>query len=358
MSSVAAQMKSFIAAAAARPAATRPRSFQSGSAKVGFAARVLATVLTLSAGNLIAADPPRIDLSTWTPPEIASVGDDPFGALVKYGHALFTDTANQIGPTVADPARRYAGNNLSCQSCHLQGGTQLYAMPLVGVWGQFPQYRRREGAVGTLEERINGCMERSMNGRALPLASREMKAYLSFMRWLSAGIADGAKLQGAGTLSVKEPDRAADLDHGKEVFGRVCAACHGADGLGKRAASGAGYEFPPLWGPDSYNNGAGMTRLLDAAAFVKNNMPFGTTYAAPVLSDEEAYDVAAFIDSAERPQKADLAKDFPILVQKPVDSPYGPYADDFSPEQHKYGPFAPIRAKVKELKEQSTRLGQ
>ena len=98
-------MKSFIAAAAARPAATRPRSFQSGSAKVGFAARVLATVLTLSAGNLIAADPPRIDLSTWTPPEIASVGDDPFGALVKYGHALFTDTANQIGPTVADPAR-------------------------------------------------------------------------------------------------------------------------------------------------------------------------------------------------------------------------------------------------------------
>jgi thiosulfate dehydrogenase len=258
---------------------------------------------------------------------------------------------------VADPARRYAGNNLSCQSCHLQGGTQLYAMPLVGVWGQFPQYRRREGAVGTLEERINGCMERSMNGRALPLASREMKAYLSFMRWLSAGIADGAKLQGAGMLSVKEPDRAADLDHGKEVFGRVCAACHGADGLGKRAASGAGYEFPPLWGPDSYNNGAGMTRLLDAAAFVKNNMPFGTTYAAPILSDEEAYDVAAFIDSGERPQKADLAKDFPILLQKPVDSPYGPYADDFGPQQHKYGPFGPIRAKVKELQEQSTRVG-
>ena len=286
---------------------------------MAFAASVLATVLMLSAGNLIAADPPRIDLSTWTPPEIGSVGDDPFGALVKYGHALFTDTANQIGPTVADPAKRYAGNNLSCQSCHLQGGTQLYAMPLVGVWGQFPQYRRREGAVGTLEERINGCMERSMNGRALPLDGREMKAYLSFMRWLSAGIADGAKLQGAGMLSVKEPDRAADLDHGKEVFGRVCAACHGADGLGKRAASGAGYEFPPLWGPDSYNNGAGMTRLLDAAAFVKNNMPFGTTYAAPVLSDEEAYDVAAFIDSGERPQKADLAKDFPILLQKPVE---------------------------------------
>ena len=314
---------------------------------MGFAA--LATVLTLSAGNLIAADPPRIDLSTWTPPEIASVGDDPFGALVKYGHALFTDTANQIGPTVADPARRYAGNNLSCQSCHLKAGTQLYAMPLVGVWGQFPQYRRREGAVGTLEERINGCIERSMNGSALPLDGREMKAYLSFMRWLSAGIADGAKLQGAGTLSVKEPDRAADLDHGKEVFGRVCAACHGADGLGKRAASGAGYEFPPLWGPDSYNNGAGMTRVLTSAAFVRHNMPFGTTFDAPVLTDADAYDVAGYINSKDRPAKAGLDKDFPKLLQKAADTPYGPYADGFPPQQHKFGPFGPISAKLREL---------
>jgi thiosulfate dehydrogenase len=358
MSRIAAQLKSLVARASARVAAVRLRSFQVGSAKLVFVAGALAALVMLSASSLIAADPPQIDLATWTPPDIGSVGDDPFGELVKYGHSLFTDTANQIGPTVADPAKRYAGNNLTCQSCHLQGGTQLYAMPLVGIWGQFPQYRRREGVVGTLEDRINGCMERSLNGRALPLESREMKAYLSFMRWLSAGVADGAKLHGAGMLAVKEPDRAADLDHGKQVFAQVCAACHGADGLGKRAARGAGYEFPPLWGPDSYNNGAGMTRLLDAAAFIKNNMPLGTTYAAPVLSDEEAYDVAAFIDSAQRPQMADLAKDYPNLLQKPVDSPYGPYADDFSPAQHKYGPFAPIRAKIKELREQFTRAGQ
>lgn len=358
MSRIAAPLKSFMAGASTRAAAVRPLSLRVASATMVFVAGALAAFIMLSASSLIAADPPRVDLATWTPPDIGSVGDDPFGELVKYGHSLFTDTANQIGPTVADPAKRYAGNNLTCQSCHLQAGRQLYAMPLVGVWGQFPQYRRREGVVGTLEDRINGCMERSMNGRALPLESREMKAYLSFMRWLSAGIADGAKLQGAGTLAVKEPDRAADLAHGKQIFAQVCAACHGADGLGKRAESGAGYQFPPLWGPDSYNNGAGMTRVLDAASFIKNNMPFGTTYAAPVLSDEEAYDVAAFIDSAERPQKADLAKDYPNLLQKPVDSPYGPYADDFGPAQHKYGPFAPIRAKIKELKEQSTRASQ
>jgi thiosulfate dehydrogenase len=358
MSRIAAQLQSFIAVASRSAAAVRPRSCRVKSAIMVFVAGALATFMMFSASSLIAADPPRVDLATWTPPDIGSVGDGPFEELVKYGHSLFTDTANQIGPTVADPAKRYAGNNLTCQSCHLQAGKQLYAMPLVGVWGQFPQYRRREGAVGTLEDRINGCMERSMNGRALPLESREMKAYLSFIRWLSAGIADGAKLQGAGTLAVKEPDRAADPTHGKQVFTQVCAACHGADGLGKRAESGAGYQFPPLWGPDSYNNGAGMTRVLDAASFIKNNMPFGTTYTAPVLSDEEAYDVAAFIDSAERPQKADLAKDYPNLLQKPVDSPYGPYADDFSPAQHKYGPFAPIRAKIKELREQATRAGR
>jgi thiosulfate dehydrogenase len=222
-------------------------------------------------------------------------------------------------------------------------------MPLVGVWGQFPQYRGREGEIVMLEDRINGCMERSMNGRALPRSSREMKAYLAFMKWLSAGVPDGAKLFGGGVLAVKEPARAADIVHGKLLFGQACASCHGANGLGQRAATGAGYQFPPLWGPDSYNNGAGMARLLAAAAFIRNNMPFGTTYAAPALSDEDAYDIAGYINSAERPQKADLARDYPNRLQKPVDAPYGPYADDFSPAQHKLGPFDPIRARLKEL---------
>ena len=198
-----------------------------------------------------------------------------------------------------------------------------------------------------------------MNGRALPLASREIEA-LSVVHAMAVGRCsqDGTKLQGAGTLSVKEPDRAANLDHGKEVFGRVCAACHGADGLGKRAASGAGYEFPPLWGPDSYNNGAGMTRLLDAAGFPsKTTCPFGTTYAAPVLSDEEAYDVSGFYRQRRAAAEGRSGQGLPHPAAKAVNSPYGPYADDFSPEQHKYGPFTPIRAKVKELKEQSTRVG-
>jgi thiosulfate dehydrogenase len=290
-----------------------------------------------------------VDLTRWAPPNIAAVGDDPFGALVKYGHALFTDTANEIGPTVPDATRRLAGNNLTCQNCHLKGATQPYAMPLVGVWGQFPQYRAREGAVDTLADRINGCMERSMNGRALPLRSREMAALSAYMRWLSTGIPDGAKLVGAGTLRIKEPARAADLPHGAQIFAQVCAACHGADGLGQRAQVGAGYQFPPLWGPDSFNNGAGMSRLLTVAAYAMHNMPFGTTFNAPVLTDEDAYDVAGYIVSRQRPERANLDRDFPVRLQKPIDTPYDPYVDGFSQEQHRYGPFGPIRARVQEL---------
>jgi thiosulfate dehydrogenase len=315
-----------------------------------FVAMVLLGAATLMPIKEVrAADVPQVDLTKWTPPSIDTVGDDAFGKLVKYGYALMVDTPNQMGAQAADPAKRYSGNSLTCQSCHLKAGTQPYAMPLTGVWGQFPQYRGREGEIGTLEERINGCMERSMNGRALPLDGREMKAFLAYSKWLSSGIPDGAKLIGAGTMSITEPARAADPQNGAKVFAQTCAVCHGKDGLGQRAASGGGYQFPPLGGPETYNNGAGMGRVLTAAAFVQHNMPLGTTYDKPVLSDADAYDVAAYLNSLDRPVKSNLDRDFPNKLQKPADTPYGPYLDGFSPEQHKFGPFDPIRAKIKEL---------
>jgi thiosulfate dehydrogenase len=129
----------------------------------------LAIVAIVSIGRAFGADAPQVDLVQWKPPSIEAVGDDPLGTLVKYGFALFTDTPNQIGPLAADPTKRFSRSSLTCQNCHLKGGTQPYAVPLVGVWGQFPQYRGREGEVGTLEARINGCLERSMNGHVMPL---------------------------------------------------------------------------------------------------------------------------------------------------------------------------------------------
>jgi thiosulfate dehydrogenase len=297
---------------------------------------------------LTAGQPVVVDLTQWTPPEITKVGQDASGTLVRYGYELFTDTANQIGPTVADLTRRFSGNNLNCQNCHLRAGTQPYAMPLTGVWAQFPQYRAREGRIDTLEDRINGCMERSMNGHPLPLESREMKAFVAYMRWLSNGIPAGARLVGAGTLRIKEPPRVADPDRGAKIYRGTCSPCHGQTGSGVRA-NGAGYQFPPLWGTDSYNNGAGMARLLTAAAYAMHNMPLGTTFRAPVLTDEDAYDVAGYLVRQQRPEKRDLDKDFPIRLQKPIDTPYGPYADGFTQAQHTLGPFAPIRIKLREM---------
>ena len=330
---------------------SRRRRFGAAIKRAGLVA-LAGTLMSAAIGparDLAADEIVTVNLTQWTPPNVATLGDDPLGELVKYGHALVTNTPNEIGPMVVDPSKRFSGNNLTCQNCHLQAGTQPYAMPYTGIWGQFPQYRGREGAVDTLEDRINGCMERSMNGRALPVESREMKAFTSYMRWLSTGVPVGAKLIGAGTMQIKDPARAANPDRGAQIFADVCAACHGSNGLGVRARTGLGYEFPPLWGPDSYNNGAGMTRVLTAAAYAMHNMPIGTTFNAPVLTDEDAYDVAAFVVTQSRPEKANLDRDFPIRLQKPVDAPYGPYADGFSPQQHRLGPFGPIRAKVRDL---------
>lgn len=312
-------------------------------------ASISLVVALTAARDLVARDAVTVDLTQWSPPDLASLGDDPFGKLVKYGHALVTDTANVIGPTVADRDKRFSGNNLACQNCHLRGGTQPYAMPLMGIWGQFPQYRGREGGVTTLEERINGCLMRSMNGRPLPVDSVEMKAFLTYVRWVSTGIPDGVPLKGAGTLKIDDPARAGDRRRGAVIYAEVCSACHGADGAGQRAVRGAGYQFPPLWGADSYNDGAGMNRLLTAAAFAKHNMPLGTTFASPVLSDADAFDVAAFLVSQSRPRMNNLDKDYPNRLQKPVDAAYGPHGDEFSAEQHKFGPFEPIRTRVKAL---------
>ncbi len=288
---------------------------------------------------------PAIAAGDWKVPDINQLPDDPYGQTVRHGRDLFEKTQSLIGPEVADPAQRYAGNNLACQSCHLQAGTQKFAIPMVGVFADFPQYRARENRVGPIEDRVNGCMERSMNGRALPLDSKEMRAFVSYLKFLSTGVPVGSKVQGRGPMAIKPIARAADPAKGKAVYAQLCAACHGADGQGVRRGvkgDGQGYAFPPLWGPDSYNDGAGMYRVMQAAAFVKGAMPLGVTADAPVLSDEQAFDVMAYVNSQPRPHKAGMELDFPARTNKPVDMPFPPFADGFSAEQHKFGPFGPI----------------
>ncbi|HLZ66810.1 MAG TPA: c-type cytochrome [Aliidongia sp.] len=298
---------------------------------------------------------------SWKVPDVDKLPADAWGKLVRLGRELTMATYAQIGPEVADPAHRYAGNNLSCQNCHLDGGTKPFGLPFVGVFADFPQYRAREGRVGSLEDRINGCMERSMNGRALPLDSTEMAAFVAYIKFLSTGVAIGAPTPGRGGGDMPKLARAADPEHGKALFAENCAACHGLDGQGKRRGTvgdAGGYEFPPLWGPDSFNDGAGMNRLISAANFVHSNMPNGATWATPALSAEDAWDVAAYVDGQPRPARAHLDQDFPVRLQKPVDAGYGPYIDGFDRSQHRLGPFGPIEQKLKELKSgKSTEAG-
>ncbi|MGC2854634.1 c-type cytochrome [Novispirillum sp. DQ9] len=313
-----------------------------------------AGALLMVSATAMAADgaKPKFDLLTYTPPSIDGLPDDEHGKLVRYGHALAVETYRHIGPEVADPAMRYSGNNLACQSCHLNAATQPYSMPWTGVASVFPQYRGREDAISTVEDRVNGCMQRSMAGKPLPEDSREMKAFLAYIAFLSQDVPKGAEIVGAGVQAIAVPNRRANPERGAEVFAENCAVCHGEDGMGKRRGTvgdAQGYEFPPVWGQDSYNNGAGMYRLAMATRFVVNNMPLGSAHDAQTLSLDDAYDVMAFVNSQPRGEKPGMEKDFPNLYRKPPDMPFPPFVDSFPLDQHKYGPFAPIVAETKRL---------
>jgi thiosulfate dehydrogenase len=289
----------------------------------------------------------------WTLPDPDTLPDDAFGRAVKLGRDLVVKTSSLIGPDAADPAKHYSGNGLDCQSCHLNGGTQRFGLPLAGIWGVFPTYIARENEVRTLEERINGCMERSMNGKALPVGGPEMKAMLSYIRFISGTEKTGQALDGRATPALALPEKAGDPVHGQKVYTDTCAVCHGANGQGQRLEpaeakeTGRRYRFPPLWGADSFNDGAGMDRGITAAQFVHANMPFGTTFEAPALSASDAFDVIAYISGQPRPHRAGLEADFPDRSRKPVDAPYPPFVGPFTPDQHRLGPWPPIAAWIK-----------
>lgn len=314
---------------------------------------LLLTLLSLAAASLAPAtaraeekaDKP--EKAAWSVPDIDKLPDDIYGRTVRHGRDLIQNTARFIGPEVKDKKMRYAGNNLACASCHAEAGTVKFGAPFVGTFADYPQYRIRENDVQTIEGRINGCMERSMNGKPLPDESPEMLAMVAYMKFLSGNVPVGTALEGRLTPKIKIIDRAADPAKGKLVYEAQCAACHGANGEGLRVGKkgdAQGYVNPPLWGPDSYNTGAGMARVIQAARYIRFNMPKGVTHDAPILSEEETFDVSAYINSQKRPAKKGLDKDFPDRRQKPADAAFAPYREGFSAEQHKYGPFKPIIA--------------
>lgn len=281
----------------------------------------------------------------WFPKSIETdlpVGEK--GAQIKFGYLLITKTSDYIGPLSKDSTKQYAGNNLSCNNCHLNAGRKIGSGSFVGVAKRFPQFRGRENKIGTLKQRVNGCMERSMNGRKMPEDCEEMEAIISYMEWLSEDIPDEIERRYKGYMKIAIPEYKADPSLGKALYTKHCQHCHMENGVGKKipGANFTGYIYPPIGGEDTYNDGAGMNRVLTAANFIKANMPFGASYDAPQVTDDEAYHLAAYINTFKRPAKPDKETDFPDKKLKPVSTPYGPWADNFSPEQHKFGPFQPI----------------
>lgn len=282
-------------------------------------------------------------LEEWDP-DLLILNNPEVSSQIKKGYLLVSESSKFMGPGAQNTHNQFSGNNLSCTNCHLNGGTQTGSASWIGIRKRFPQYGGRADKIGTLEERINGCMERSMNGKKLPENSAQMKAILAYMTWLSSDFPKINEIDFEGYPSIKIPDIAVNLDQGKFIYQKECALCHGIDGMGIRYSnSEKGYQYPPLWGEDSYNNGAGMHRVLTAAAFIKSNMPYlQAKWDSPKLTDEEAFHVAGYINSFSRPIKKNTEFDYPDKKRKPVSTPYGPWLDPFSAEQHKFGPFPPI----------------
>lgn len=277
----------------------------------------------------------------------------PAKATEEYGKRLLAQTPELLGPDSSDPAMRISGSRLACGSCHLGTGTEPGTLTLMLATEHYPRFSGRSGTMTDIEDRVNECMTRSMNGKALERDSPEMIAMASYIRSLGArNAAMGVSLRKAVEPSAfKTPARAANRNAGKQVFVDHCAICHGADGLGLLATTSKanGYVFPPLWGPDSFNDGAGMHRVLTAARFIKARMPLGAAH----LTDDQAFDVAAYINSQPRPELPNLDQDYPNRAAKPIDNGYGPFADSFSLEQHRFGPFPPIDAYYKNLKKKA-----
>ncbi|RFS23249.1 cytochrome C [Chitinophaga silvatica] len=271
----------------------------------------------------------------WKPPPATSIPGGEKGNSIVYGQSLIRETAHFLGPK---GSVLQISNGMNCQNCHLQAGTKPFGNNYSLVATSYPKFRARSNGVETLYKRISDCFERSLNGKAPDSTSKEMVAIKDYIEWVGSQVPPKEKPLGSGITSLPFLTRAADPAKGSKVYKQQCKSCHGSNGEGVKDDDGIAFIYPPLWGGESYNDAAGLYRLSKFAGYVKYNMPYGTDFNAPVLKDEEAWDLAAFVNSQPRPHK-DQSADWKDIKQKPIDFPFGPYADNLTEEQHKFGPF-------------------
>lgn len=248
-------------------------------------------------------------------PRLANMLNEKNAEQLIYGARLNIETRDLLPKNV--------GNALNCASCHLNAGTVADGSPYIGISAFFPGYAPRAGRTITLQDRINGCFLRSMNGKPLPLDSDELKAMVALFDWMRNETKPEDKVEGRGVGKVST-DIIPNAENGKKIYSAQCALCHGSDGEGIKNAKGQ-WVYPPLWGDESFNIGAGMARTYTAAAFVKRNMPIAMHNKFPLgqggMTDQEAVDVAEYFSHQPRPDFAGKVKDWPN-GKKPADARY------------------------------------
>lgn len=273
-------------------------------------------------------------------PDTNAIPSDHYGDMVRYGKELISNTSYYLGPK---GIISQSSNGLNCQSCHIEAGLKPYGNSFAAVASTYPQVRGRSGKLENIEFRIQECMERSLNGKRLDPDSEEMKAMITYLEWVGKDVPKGVRPEGSGIVEIPVLDRAANPERGKLIYLAKCQRCHGENGQGIYRDNA--YLYPPLWGEHSFNVSAGLYRLSRMASFIKYNMPFDSAALGYRLPDEDAWDVSAYINSQPRPNKT-FSYDWPDISKKSFDHPFGPYIDGFTEKQHKYGPFAPIKAAI------------
>ncbi len=258
---------------------------------------------------------PKIDKTPFETPRLAE--------LLAAADADQLIRGMRLNAETRDLLPGHVGDDLNCTSCHLNAGTVADGSPYVGITAFFPSYAPRAGRVITMEDRINGCFLRSMNGKPLAPEGADMKAMVAYFDWMKGATKPEDKVPGRGIGKI-DPKLVPDPVNGEKVYAEQCAACHGENGEGLKDAAGR-VVYPPLWGERSFNIGAGMARTYTAAAFVKRNMPIGLHEKFPLgqggLTDQQAIDVADYFSHKDRPDFAPKVKDWP-KDPKPRDARY------------------------------------
>lgn len=219
---------------------------------------------------------------------VRPIPEGPLGETIRLGRELVENTASHR------LSRPYVGNALNCGSCHLKNGTDPRAASFIGVATAYPAWSPREKTVITLEDRILNCFMRSCNGLRPPLGSEVSVSIAAYITWLSSDQPirmNPNRPAGPRAVPRLESDAsAADLQRGEELYSSRCADCHAANGQGNK-------KNPPVWGARSFNDGAGLANIAQLACWLKVAMPPDDAD----LTDQEALDLAAFVNSHQRP---------------------------------------------------------